>query len=86
VQRIVEAPAHDLLTARQCAAWLNLSLSQFRELVRAGEFPPAIQIGARKGQRWLWSDAVGYVFMRSAQRRGGGESAEGAPAGRRRSE
>jgi predicted DNA-binding transcriptional regulator AlpA len=82
MRRVIETPDRDLLTARQCAAWLNVSLSQFRQLVRDGHFPAPIHLAPKKCSRWLWSDAVAYVWVQAAGRRTADPTGE--TAGRRR--
>lgn len=65
MQRAIEGPQQDLLTARQCAAWLGIGLTQFRELVSSGRFPLPVQLDGKKTQRWYWRDPVSWSWLRS---------------------
>jgi predicted DNA-binding transcriptional regulator AlpA len=68
MRRLVDGPDTDLLSARQCAAWLGIGLTLFRELVTSGEFPAPIRLGRRKANRWHWLDAVAFAHLRSISR------------------
>lgn len=53
-----------LMTAREVAAYLRVSLRRFEQLVAAGEAPPFKRIGRLR--RWLRDDVVRWVRDRRA--------------------
>ncbi len=65
MQRAVWGPDREHLTAEQVAEWLGIGLTLFKQLVRAGDFPPPLRMGARKAQRWPWMDVVAYGWLRA---------------------
>jgi predicted DNA-binding transcriptional regulator AlpA len=86
VQRVIEAPAKDLLTAAECAAWLNVGETQFRKLWKeAGSFPRPVVLGEKKALRWYWLDVVCWAYLQVRMGESGPAPAEGngTSAGRR---
>lgn len=81
-RRILDAPAKDLLTAAECAAWLNIGLSSFTRLWHEGKFPPPLAFGERRALRWPWLDLLAFVHLRL--RFGETEPPPAATGGRRR--
>ena len=52
MHRTIHGPDKEFLTAAECSAWLGISPTTFKALVRSGEFPPALRIGGSR--RWGW--------------------------------
>ena len=65
MQRTIHGPDQEHLTAEECAAWLGVGLTLFKQLVRAGEFPPPLRIGKTKARRWPWMDVIAFAWLRS---------------------
>jgi len=82
MQRIIDAPAKDLLTAAECAAWLGIGLSSFTRLWHEGKFPPPLTFGERRALRWPWMDVLAFIHMK--MRFGETETPPAATEGRRR--
>ncbi len=89
MQRLLDGPERDWLSAEQVCEYLGIGETRFRELVEGGLFPPPVVLGGRdRLQKWHWLDAVAFMHLRG---RGlavlTGEASEAqapAPAGRRR--
>ena len=57
MQRTIHGPEQEHLTADECAAWLGVGMTLFKQLVKAGDFPPPLRMGTRKcsvGRGWTW--------------------------------
>ncbi len=65
MDRTIQGPTQDLLTAKQTAGWLGLGLTAFRSLVSRGMFPLPVHLDGKKSQRWYWMDAVAFAWLRS---------------------
>ena len=65
MQRVIHGPDREHLTAEECAEWLGIGLTMFKQMVKSGEFPPPLRIGKSKAQRWPWMDPVAYSWLRS---------------------
>ena len=63
MHRTIHGPEREFLTAAEVGRWLGVSLTSFKALVKAGEFPPALRIGGSR--RWPWLDPVAYAHLRS---------------------
>ncbi len=64
MHRTIHGPDREFLTAAECAAWLGISPTTFKSLLRSGEFPPGVVFGKRT-IRWMWLDPVAYAHTRS---------------------
>lgn len=66
-ERTVYGPAQDYLIEEEAAAWLRISVDDFREYVKQGLFPRGVAYGKRpSSHRWPWMDlvAVGHLLSR----------------------
>jgi hypothetical protein len=66
-ERTVNAPEKDWLTREEAAAWLNVDVSVFLDLVKEGLVPPPIEL-PRRQKRWHWMDAVAVAHLITRQR------------------
>jgi predicted DNA-binding transcriptional regulator AlpA len=64
MQRTINAPDTEWLSAEECARWLGISPGVFRGLVLRGEFPRPVKV-ARRVVKWPWMDVVSYIHFRS---------------------
>ena len=68
--RTIDGPDQDLLDAHEVAAYLRLSLSTFKRLVRDGHFPRPIEMTPGSGVRvWRWTDCVMWTLLAEARPR-----------------
>jgi predicted DNA-binding transcriptional regulator AlpA len=67
MQRVIEAPGKDLLSARDCAGWLNIGVTTFAKLWHDGKFPPPIALGEKRALRWHWFDVLAWAHLRLRQ-------------------
>ncbi len=59
MQRTIEAPEKEWLTAREAAKWLGISVSTFLRMVEAGTIPEG-RLFYRNTRRWKW-DTVWWI-------------------------
>jgi predicted DNA-binding transcriptional regulator AlpA len=82
-RRVIDGPRNDWFSAEEVAAWLQIGTSLLSELRAAGDFPPPVQLGRRRAQRWFWMDVVCWAHLRSINRESDGSSPRRRPASAR---
>jgi excisionase family DNA binding protein len=66
VQRLIDGPERDWLSAEQVCEYLGVGETRFRELLDAGLFPAPVTMGERdRLPRWHWLDVTSYMHLRS---------------------
>ncbi len=66
MQRLIDGPERDWLSAEQVCEYLGIGETRFRELLDAGLFPPPVVLGERdRLQKWHWLDATAFMHLRS---------------------
>jgi excisionase family DNA binding protein len=67
--RINGSPAPDrLLTIREVAAWLAVSIRTVQRLVAAGAFPQPVRLGRERCVRWFVADVRQHLERRRKER------------------
>jgi len=64
VQRSINGPDKDWLTADEAAAWMGIAGSTLEDLVVKRRFPPGVRVTGRR-RMWSWMDCVAYMHLRS---------------------
>jgi hypothetical protein len=62
MQRTINGPEKEWLSARECCKYLSVGPKGFAHLQKHG-FPPPVEI-APNVQRWNWMDVVAYMHLK----------------------
>ena len=65
MQRPVNSPDNDWLTAAEVCRWLgDIGDTLLKKLIREGKFPPGVRL-SHNTVRWNWMDVVAYAHLAS---------------------